>query len=266
MNPVLNKTQTLPLGGHRIVVTRARDQAAEFVAMLEARGAEVIALPLIQIAEPDSWGPADLAMLHLSDFDLLIFTSVNAVEKWVARAKEKERPAVEKKNRVIAVGETTAARLKHHGLPVEALPEKFSAEGLLEKLDSNLKGQKILLPRGDLALEELPQGLKARGAEVLEVVVYRTLAVKPEIQPLMERMARNEIDVITFASPSAVHRFVESIGKDRIHSLPSTYHVASLGPSTSAALREHGFTVAMEATLSTLESLTAAIVQFYSLS
>jgi uroporphyrinogen-III synthase len=263
MNESLTLPRSRPLADRRIVVTRAREQAAEFAAQLEAVGAQVITLPLIQIVDPPSWALVDRAFDQLATFDLLIFTSVNAVEKWIGRGVNQNKSPVLKMHRVYAVGPATARRIGELGFPMNGLPENFSAEGILQTLGSDLRGKRILLPRGDLAREELPRELRARGAEVLEVVVYRTHPAENQSSLWIERIRRGEIDVITFASPSAVRQFALWVGKDQLAVLKPHFHAASIGPTTSAALRDNGLEVAIEAATSTLGDLTAAIVRFY---
>lgn len=263
VNPSLTPTRSRPLADRRIVVTRAREQAAEFAAQLEAAGAQVITLPLIQIADPPSWALVDRAMDQLAKFDLLVFTSANAVDKWTGRGRTQNKSPVLGTHQVYAVGSATAQRLQALGYRADLVPEDYSAKGILQSLGSDLRQKKILLPRGDLARDELPRELRDRGAEVLEVVVYRTRPA--DILPFtwVEQMRRGEIDVITFASPSAVQQFVLWVGAEQLDAVKDHFHAASIGPTTSSALREHGLKVAIEAAPSTLADLTAAIVRFY---
>ncbi|MBZ5534891.1 MAG: uroporphyrinogen-III synthase [Acidobacteriia bacterium] len=263
MNQSLSSTRSLPLRDRCIIITRAREQAAEFAVQLEALGALVITLPLIQIADPPSWALVDRAMDQLAKFDLLIFTSVNAVDKWTARGLSQNKSPVLKTHQVYAVGAATAHRLQELGLQVDAVPKNFSAEGILETLGPDLIRKRVLLPRGDLAREELPRELRARGAEVLEVVVYRTQPAETKSSTWIERIRGGEIDVITFASPSAVQQFVLWVGREQLAIIKNHFRAASIGPTTSAALREQGVDVAIEATPSTLSDLTAAIIRFY---
>lgn len=231
--------------------------------MLEAAGATVVHLPLIQIDDPLSWDAADEALDQLKTFDTIVFTSTNAVDQWIERGKKRGIPPALETTRIFAVGSATARRLQQHGLRVDLTPEKYSAKGLLQVLDTNLRGRRILLPRGDLAQEELPRDLRARGAEVKEAIVYRTSPAAVQSSGWVERIQRNEIDFITFASPSAVQQFVEWVGKERLETVQGHFRAASLGPTTSAALREHGFEVAVEAAPSTLAALTSALVRYY---
>lgn len=259
----MKETTNLPLSGKRIAVTRATEQALEFVSMLEATGAEVIPLPLIQIGAPVSWEVSDRALAELSTFHWVIFTSINAVNKWTERAEQLNRLALLRTNRVGAVGEATARRIQQIGFSVSLIPENFTARGILDALDQDLGGQRILLPRGDRARNELPDELRRRGAEVVEAVVYQTLPAPAPSSDWMARIMKGEFDVVTFVSPSAVHQFVQWVGESNSAHLRRCFHFASIGPTTSDALREHGFEVRLEAKGSSLEALTEAIIHFY---
>lgn len=245
------------------MITRARERAASFAQMLESAGADVVALPLIEIVDPSSWAAADQAFEQLASFQLVIFTSTNAVDQWMEHGKRLSKPPILPVNRVCAVGTSTGNRVRQYGFPVDLVPEEFNARGVLRLLDPDLRGIKILLPRGDLAREELPCELRMRGAEVFEAMVYRTQPAGENDPRWIERIQGREIDVITFASPSAVDQFVQWVGKSNLENVRGCFHAASIGPTTSAALRREGFETVLEASPSTLEGLTAAIVRFF---
>jgi uroporphyrinogen III methyltransferase/synthase len=263
VNPLLARKNTRPLAGRRVVVTRARERAAELISLLEQAGAEVVAIPLIEIADPLSWSDADQALNRLEKFDFVVFTSANAVSKWLDHAVARNQRPVRPGQKISAVGDATARSLKEHGIRVDLMPKKFSATGLLEALDLDLHGKRFLLPRGDLARPDLSRELRARGADVFEALVYRTLPASLDSDEWIRRIAQGEVDVITFASPSAVHHFVEWLGPGRVKTARIHFRAASIGPTTSASLREHGLEVAIEAHPSTMPALCDAIATFF---
>ena len=115
---------------------------------------------------------------------------------------------------------------------------------------------RALLPRADIASPALPDGLRAKGYDPVEVVAYRT--VTPDGLPgeVLQALEDGEIDLLAFASPSTVRNFVALVG-DR----PWRGRVVSIGPVTSAACREVGVEVAAEADPHDLEGLVAALVR-----
>ncbi|MDD5544555.1 MAG: uroporphyrinogen-III synthase [Acidobacteriia bacterium] len=243
------------------MLTAGSEPAQSLAAQLEALGAHVELFPLIAIADPVSWSDADQALAALDSFDWIVFTSTNAVRQWVRRAVEVGRRSISPKNKIATVGAATARQLEALGFQVDLVPEKFHASGLLAAWSGDLAGQKFLLPRGDLARPELPEGLRARGALVREVVVYQTRELLDQEAAWVDRLRQGEFDVVTFASPSAVESFVDIAGHGE--DVRTRLTAASIGPTTSKALREHGLEVAMEAATSTWEGLKEAIVRYF---
>ncbi len=137
-----------PLAGRRVVVTRPARQAASLAARLEALGAEVVHAPAIRIEPPESWAPLDEVLARIDSYDWIVFTSVNGVEVFYERAGT--MPAV----RYAAIGPATAEAIAERGAGAEVVPERFIAEALFEALSehTDVKGQKFLLPRADIAI------------------------------------------------------------------------------------------------------------------
>lgn len=250
----LNWFEKLPLFGQRIVLTRAEEQAGESAEQLRRMGADVVAAPTIEIREPSSWAPADAAIAKLETYDWLIFTSRNGVERFLARLDASERDLRAVKGRIAAIGPATAEALAAARLKTDCVPEEFVAESLLEALDSDMTGQNILIARAEVAREILPEGLRSRGASVDVAPVYRT--VVPDASALREALAAKKPDWITFTSSSTVRHFVEMVGEGALQG----GRIASIGPVTSATLREYGVEPTVEAEPHTMEGLIGAIV------
>jgi len=249
----LNWFEKLPLFGQRIVLTRAGEQAGESAEQLWRLGADVVPAPTIEIREPSSWAPIDAAIANLETYDWLIFTSRNGVERFLARLDASERDLRAVKGRIAAIGPATAEALSEARLKTDCLPGEFVAEGLLEALDSDLTGKKILIARAEVAREILPEGLRERGASVDVAPVYRTAV--PDSSALREALAAKRPDWITFTSSSTVRHFVEMAGEEALQGV----RIASIGPVTSATIRGHGVEPTVEADPHTMEGLIAAI-------
>src|SRR4051794_31948055 len=165
-----------PLFGRRIVVTRSREQAGDLVELLEARGAEAIQAPTIRIAPPEDTEPLDRACAGAGQYDWIIFTSANGVDAFMRRLLAGFDIRSLKGVRIGAVGASTAERIARYGVRVDLTPEEFRAEAVIEALKAAgpLTGTRILLPRADIAREVLTDQLRDAGADVTEVVAYRT--------------------------------------------------------------------------------------------
>jgi uroporphyrinogen III methyltransferase/synthase len=218
-------------------------------------GAEVIAAPTIEIVEPSSWAPIDAAIAKLETYDWLIFTSRNGVERFLARLDASERDLRAVKGSIAAIGPATAEALAQARLKVDCRPQEFVAESLLDALDAELTGKKILIARAEVAREVLPEELRRRGASVNVAPVYRT--VVPDSATLHKSMAEKKPDWVTFTSSSTVRHFIEMVGKEAL----ADTRIASIGPITSATLRELGIEPTVEAEPHTMDGLIAAIVR-----
>ena len=172
-----------PLWRRRIVVTRAREQASALAEQLRAAGAVPIEYPAIAFAPPADLAPLDAALDELGSYNWIVFTSANGVRFVAQRLSQLGRDTAELRHASLAaIGPATAAELERHGLRSTFTPTEFVAEAVVEQI-GEVQGQRILLPRADIAREALADGLRARGARVDNVVAYRTvLAVETNQQ------------------------------------------------------------------------------------
>lgn len=256
-----------PLAGRSVVVTRAREQAGELARPLEALGAEVLALPVIAIVEPDDWRPADAAIARLEDYDYVVLTSTNAVAAFFERVRQRRGDLRPLASPVIAaVGESTRRHVEDAALEVEIMPRDARAEGLVEEFSAmGLEpGVRVLIPRALKAREILPEALREMGAFVDVVPVYRTVPVDPD-REVIERIRQGGVDVFTFTSGSTVKHLIASLeraGLDAPAVLGSGV-VASIGPVTTASLERRGLVTDVEASQATMASLADAIAAHF---
>ena len=247
-----------PLAGRTVVVTRARSQASGLSRELAGLGAEVIELPVIRIAPLKD--PPGLArcMDRISEYRLLVVTSVNGVECLFARLAERglDARAIDRAARVVAIGPATADRLAAYGIRADLVPERFVAEGVLEALAGvDLTGIPTLVARARGARALLVDGLAAVGADVDELELYDAVAEIPEPEQLARALAA---DYLTFTASSTVSRFVELAGPDRVGGLAG--RTISIGPVTSQTLRAAGMPVHAEADPHTIPGLVEALL------
>ena len=250
-----------PLSGRRIVVTRARAQASDLAQALEALGAEVVQFPTIRIVPPADEAPLRRAAEEASTFDWIVFTSVNGVERfWHALAEQKRDARALGGVRVCAIGPATAAELERRGVVPDVVPDEFVAEAAIRALDAadDLRGRRILLPRAEVARAVLPEELRARGAEVVEVTAYTTVQDGTDVERVRGLIARGEVDAVTFTASSTVRNFVDLVGPE-----VGGATVVSIGPITSGTARELGLTVNVEAAEYTIPGLVLALREFY---
>jgi uroporphyrinogen III methyltransferase/synthase len=278
-----------PLFGKRILVTRAREQAGELVARLQALGAEPIEFPVIQILPAQDTALLDEALSR--QYDWIIFTSVNGVKAVWSRLQALKRDARAFAGaRLGAIGPATAEELAARGLCADFVPTEYVAESIVAEI-GDVRGQRILLPRADLARAALADGLRQKGACVDEVTAYRTAtadaqdAKSREIRAMLES---GQLDAITFTSSSTVRGLIHAIDLDAEIRNPRHLHcpaipelaapgrgirdaqaqvskivIACIGPITACTARELGLPVNVVATEYTLEGLVAALAAHY---
>ncbi|HEX2093115.1 MAG TPA: uroporphyrinogen-III C-methyltransferase [Longimicrobiaceae bacterium] len=253
--------ESRPLFGRRIVVTRARAQASDFAAALEALGAEVIQFPTIRIVDPADPAPLLRAASEADRFDWIIFTSVNGVSRFWSALRRAGRDTRSLAGvSLCAIGPATGAAIEMEGAHPDLVPDRFVAESVVEALvqEVDLRGTRILLPRAEEARSVLPEALRERGVEVVEIVAYRTVPDGAESEVLRARLQAEEIDLVTFTASSTVRNYVEILGTE-----VGRAEVASIGPITSATARELGLPVHVEAEQHTIPGLVQAIRDHY---
>jgi uroporphyrinogen III methyltransferase / synthase len=259
----LAETKQLPLAGKRVVVTRAPEQAGELIHQLEQLGSEVLLLPSVAFTDLLDCAPLDAAIDQLPRFDWLLFTSQNAVRFLAKRCRGLGRKAAAERPLVAAVGPATAGAAEEEGFRVEYVAGRFRGKALAEELSSRLAGKRVLLPRSDLAGPDLPAMLRGGGADVVEVIAYRTIPPDSFDPGVSDAICRGAVDVITFMSPSAFHHVVEMVGVETLRRVNGRVTLAAIGPVTTSAIREVGLTVEIEAREATANSLAAAISDYF---
>ncbi len=254
-----------PLLGKRIVVTRARKQASDLVRQLADQGAECLEFPTIKVVPADDQRPIDKAIENLSDYDWIVFTSVNGVDFFFQRlfALDRDVRALHHLH-TAAIGPATAEKLRGYGLKSDIVPETYLAEAVVEAFGKvDVSGKKILLPRAAKARPVLPVQLRNMGAKVNEVTAYHTEKVADNVEQLIEQLEAKTIDLITFTSSSTVNNFKALLSPDDFQRLIDGIVIASIGPITTETAIKTGFNVHITAQSHTIAGLCTAILRFF---
>jgi len=253
----------LPLFGKRVLVTRAEEQAKELSQLLLERGVIPVHMPVIIISPPRSWKKLDQAIINLKSYGWIIFTSVNAVEmfwKRLCTLNLDSRWLTDTK--IGAIGPVTARALEGKGIRPDYLPEIYTSQGFLAGLKKkDIAGCRVLLPRADIAGNELLDGLAKLGAEVQQVTAYRTATATKSNSQAKQMLLRGEIDIITFTSASTVNGLLTVLGQR--WKVVKQARLACIGPNTAAALAGKGLKADIVATEHTVPGLVAALEHYY---
>jgi uroporphyrinogen-III synthase len=271
----MKPNENRPLAGTRILVGRARHQAGSLSSSLRSLGATVIEIPFIEIRKPQSYRPLDDALKNIRNYDWLILTSANGVEAMWERVRKLRMTRRNLKHlQIAAIGPATKKAIVKHGLKVKMVPEEYVAESVVKGLSDKVNGKRVVLIRAKVARDVIPEELRAAGAAVDVIEAYETVAPeksRTRLRALMKSAARRP-HIVTFTSSSTAKNFAELLYGSGAPPRPHTdlrkvkadsfngIQFASIGPVTSATLRELQMPVAIEAREFTMGGLIRAIV------
>jgi uroporphyrinogen III methyltransferase/synthase len=224
---------------------------------------------MIRTEPPDDYGPLDAACAEIDRFDWVIFASASAVDPFLERllAGPRDLRALGRTG-LCAVGPSTADRLKAHGLKVDLVPPEYRAESLLQAIGERgpVEGRRLLLPHADIGRELVAEELRRQGADVTEVVAYKTVATEPEREgdpDVYRLLLERRLDVVTFASPSAVRNLVRVLGDEPAADLLNATIVAAIGPVTAEAAAQYHIKTTIVPAQYTIPGLVDAIVEYF---
>jgi uroporphyrinogen III methyltransferase/synthase len=254
-----------PLAGRSVVITRTLDQSRKLAEPLEALGAEVLAMPVLEVTDPPDPSAVDAAIAQLASYDWVVLTSTNAVDRFFARLVFVDRTGEALSHvRIAVVGKATAAHMREKGVSPDLVPDEARAEGLVAAFRTRGVGAgcRILLPRALVAREVLPEQLREMGATVDVVPVYQTTPVDPD-PAVLGRLRDGTVDAVTFTSGAIARAFVSAIKDAGLDSGGALRRVAiaSIGPVTTDELAALGYVADIEAPKATMAALAQALVE-----
>jgi uroporphyrinogen III methyltransferase/synthase len=260
-----------PLAGRTVVITRAQDQANEFVSELERYGANVVLCPTIEIRALESYERLDEAIEHLYGYDWVIFTSVNGVEHFIQRLQTGNRNVSDLDElKVCAIGDATADRLRELHVHVDVIPEEFKAEGVFSALErfvggtAALEGLNVLIPRASVARDYLPKALEQAGARVDVVPAYRTDLPADLDRGRVAALLSGGSDCIAFTSSSTVKNLARLFDTEDLSGALAGVVIACIGDITATTAANYGLRVKIQPQQFTIPALAQAIAEYFS--
>jgi uroporphyrinogen III methyltransferase/synthase len=255
-----------PLFGRRIVVTRSPEQAPELVDALEAFGAQAVQAPTIRIVPPEDPEALDRAAAAVDEYDWVVFESAGSATRFLNALTRGPRDlrALGRVS-ICAIGPSTADRLAAAGIRPDVMTPEAGPDRLSEAMArvAPLEGQRVLVVRPDLLRDVVSQELTRQGADVSDLVAYRTEPVPPDsprAQDLYRQLLEGRIDAVTFTSPTALRRFAGMIGEEQAADLLNTTTVVAIGPVTAAAALEMGIEAPVVPATYTVAGIVQALV------
>jgi uroporphyrinogen-III synthase len=260
--PVAESLDGTPGPAQRVLVTRAPDQSDELMTALRRAGLEPILVPAISIAFEPPGSDLDQCAGSLYWYDWVLVTSPNGARA-ILEAAERVRTELGSP-RWGAIGPATGAILEREGIEVDFSPTR--SDGLAMATELPLReGDRVLVLRGDLASPDLAERLRSRGAEVDDVVAYRTIEAPSTSRPLLRNaIAEGPLDAVVFTSGSTIRglrSLAESEGLD-----VTAISAVCIGPETANEAIGAGFeviAVASSPDASALAATTASALRLY---
>jgi uroporphyrinogen III methyltransferase/synthase len=255
--------EAFPLFGKRVLVTRAGIQAGGLEKLLIQRGAQPVRFSSIEIQPLRSTQKLDGRIHHLNEYDWLAFTSANGVQAFFQRMHEMQKDSRTLAGlRIGAIGPMTARALNAYGLTADYVPSVHTGRGFLEDLKKmTIKGNRFLLPRTDIADDEITDGLKKLGARVDEVAVYHTVRPHRNLAQLKDLLRPGNLDVITFTSSSTVTNLLAGLSDKEIRQINAK--IACIGPKTAETARKAGLKINILAREQTMAGLIEAMEGYF---
>lgn len=246
------------LQGLQVVVTRTRTQASVLRSELERRGATVLEIPALELQDIDGW---ESQVFTETPWDWTVVTSKNAAER-IARVIRLGKGRHEQLGRIAATGNATARYLEKYGLSPQLVPEQYIAEALAEAMIARgVAGQRIVLPRSEDARSVLPDTLRAAGADVHIVPLYRAEIPAGSLS-ILQAASGYSPDLVTFASSKTARHFAELLHESGVEEwmrIPA----AAIGPVTAETAADLGFTVVAMPEQHTIPALVDAIENWH---
>lgn len=264
LRPAVSWFEARPLFGRRVLVTRPRHQAPDLLHRLELLGASAFLLPAVEIREPADWSGVDAAQekMRQGGFDWLVFTSVNGVEMFLNRLRNRGRDLRDLGSvKLAAIGTATAAKLREFHLEPDLVPaEAMSSEGLLALLKDHATDKRVLLAAADRGRELIRDEL-ARMAQLETVAVYTQVEAIDKKSDIFDLLRRGEIDFVTLTSANIARSFLSACDDTiRARFRRGDVRLVSGNPRTTAMVEELGLPLAAQSRDPTIESLIDALI------
>ncbi len=222
----------MDLANKSILVTREANQAIEFNQKIKAASGNVLSAPLLKI------NPVKFDSVNLAHYNWIFFTSANGVEKFLSQLTNR---AWLKSIKIAVVGHKTEEALKKYYLTADFIPTVYNAVEMAKEFTTKYpQANKILLVRGNLSRNVLPNHFQNLNIDYDTVVVYETV-INQEIKPRLNQIFKtNQIDYITFMSPSTIDNFMKLLD-EKYHDQALKIKVICIGTTTEKLALEKGF-------------------------
>ncbi|GGE42572.1 hypothetical protein GCM10011391_21720 [Pullulanibacillus camelliae] len=250
------------LNGLRILITRAQSAAQSMIADIEKRGGQALIAPVMTFQSLALTDNAQQKLKELGQYQWVMWTSANGVRFFMEHLKHLGL-SLPSHVQLAAVGKKTAKALEEYGYATDFIPREYTAKALAAGMREEERGR-VLLPLGRLAKDDLSETLTRLGFISERLNVYDTLC-NEAIRPLLHQLIlENRMDVVTFASPSAVRFFLTLIQPLDTTLFWKHVIIACIGEVTAEEVKRHGLTAQIIPKQYTASALIQSIAHYRS--
>ncbi|WP_404453707.1 uroporphyrinogen-III synthase [Oceanobacillus kapialis] len=242
------------LQGKNILVTREAGQAELFAKQINQSGGNPVIVPLLKITCKESDKAREI-LTNLSHYNWIFFTSANGVDCFFDLRSGIDSNSVRIHANIATVGEKTSIALQEYGYKANFTPKLYNANTMAtDFLQEYTNPGRILLIRGNRSRSVLPEEFRKHGIRFDTLEVYDTHFNFARKKQLNQELRENEIDYITFTSPSTVEAFCEMVD-----GIPKTVPCICIGSTTSKRAEELGFQYILTPETFTIEGMIHCI-------
>lgn len=249
---------SLPLKNKHIMVPRGKREAKSFSELVIKYGGIPVEIPLIAFKPVGLNETLKEKLNELHTYDWIIFTSNVTVDTFFSFIE-----AGRGLPKVAVIGERTKQMLLRKGVDVHFTPSKYVAEEFVEEfLPLISEGEKVLIPKGNLAREYIATSLMKKGATVDEIIIYETYLPEESRLKLIESLREDKLDILTFTSPSTIDHFMDTVKMYALEDKLQRCIVACIGPVSKERAESHGLTVHVMPETYTVEDMLKDLIEY----
>ncbi|WP_019154711.1 uroporphyrinogen-III synthase [Robertmurraya massiliosenegalensis] len=229
------------LTGKKVLVPRGKKNASTFSAIVEEFGGIPVEVPLLEFrpVKKEALLERILTSLHTSDW--IVFTSDVTVTTFFSIVQDGQVQGLPK---IAVIGEKTEEALLKKGISVDFKPKRYVAESFVEEFAPFVKkGEKLFIPKGNLARDYIAQFFKEKGHAVDETIIYETYFPEDSKEKLKHLLQNRELDILPFTSPSTIEHFMSVVNHYDLHAHINNCIVAAIGPVSKQKCESMGLTV-----------------------
>ncbi|HEY4554568.1 MAG TPA: uroporphyrinogen-III synthase [Bacillaceae bacterium] len=254
-----------PLKGKHILITRGGEQGVQFCSWVANAGGVPHMVQLIDF-RPHEDPNAQMYMKSIKEYEWIIFTSKNGVNYFFQHMREhmNEFARVLPDIRFAAVGEKTRAELEKRNVQSHFMPNIYTAEDFArEFFEKGLTGERVLIPKGNLAGKTIAESFRSRNLRADEWIVYDTFYPSEDEGMLITLLQEDRLDMAVFASPSAFQHYQSVVDRNGLLGHSQKLYYASIGTVTKKKMEKAGYQVDVCPDTFTMDEMFAEIRRFY---